>query len=668
MKKKILVVDNDLLITEFVAELLAGEGHRVVTAGDGISAMEILTKFIPDIIFVDLVMPRIDGKQLCKIVREMASMKHCYIVVLSGALVEQEKDFREIGADAYVSKSSFDSMADDILLVLEKSAFCTDAESPPVVLNMSNVSRRQMTKELLAQNRHLEIILESIPEGIMEICSGKIVYVNSAALSLFGWKISDALGAFPADLFNAPCRGRVEKFLNGASEDLSDIGPDMPLALNGKLLVMKKLPLASDSNTTMVLVSDITEQKKTEEKLHQIKKMEAIGTLAGGVAHDLNNILSGLVTYPELLMLDLPEESYLYDALATIRKSSQRAVAMVQDLLTLARRGVVSREVGNLNDIIGEYLSSPEFQKLMSCHPGITFDCSLDKNLMNLVGSPVHLSKTVMNLVANAAESMPNHGTIFISTENRYIDEPIHGHDRIEEGDYVVLRISDSGIGISAEDMERIFEPFYTKKKMGRSGTGLGMAVVWGTVKDHQGIIDVDSVEGRGTTFTLYFPATRQQIASDDPERSIADYMGNNETILIVDDVEEQRKIATGMLKKLGYQVASVASGEEAVSYMRHHAADLLILDMIMDPGMDGLETYERILAVRPGQKAIIASGFSETDRVGNAQRLGAGSYIRKPYLLENIGLAVRQELDKKPFVAHGISDVIFTNQLDVLN
>jgi CheY-like chemotaxis protein len=311
----------------------------------------------------------------------------------------------------------------------------------------------------------------------------------------------------------------------------------------------------------------------------------------------------------------------------------------------LARGGVAVTEVVNLNDIISEYLKSPEHERLISFHAGVNVRTELEGDLLNTSGSPAHLSKIVMNLVSNAAEAMPEGGKISISTENRYIDRPITGYDHVEEGDYSVLRVSDTGVGISKMDRERIFEPFYTKKVMGRSGTGLGMAVVWGTVKDHKGYIDVQSAEGKGTTFTLYFPVTRKELAKDKSLLSIEDYMGKGESILVVDDVEEQRKIAYQILKKLGYSVTSVSSGEEAIDYMKNNSADLLILDMIMDPGIDGLETYKRILEFHPGQKAIIASGFSETNRVKEAQRLGAGKYIKKPYTLEKIGIAVKNEL-----------------------
>ncbi len=270
-----------------------------------------------------------------------------------------------------------------------------------------------------------------------------------------------------------------------------------------------------------------------------------------------------------------------------------------------------------------------------------------DKDALNILGSSTHLSKTVMNLISNAAEAMPEGGKLTVSTKGRYIDKLIRGYDHIKDGDYVILTISDTGTGISPDDIEKIFEPFYTKKKMGRSGTGLGMAVVWGTVKDHNGYIDVQSTEGRGTTFTLYFPVTRENLPEDEASLPIESYSGNGESILIVDDVEEQRKIASGMLKELGYSVVSVSSGEKAVEYLKTNKVDLLVLDMIMDPGMDGLDTYKKILEMHPGQKAIIASGFSETDRVKEVESLGAGAYIGKPLLLEKLGLAVREELEK---------------------
>jgi PAS domain S-box-containing protein len=389
------------------------------------------------------------------------------------------------------------------------------------------------------------------------------------------------------------------------------------------------------------------ELEKTYAQLQRVQKLEFMGTIAGGVAHDLNNILSGIVSYPELLLLDLPKESPLRRPLATIQRSGEKAATIVSDLLTLARREVVVKSVVNLNLIVKEYLLSPERVKMQSNHPAAQIVTDLDPKLPNVLGSPVHLSKTLMNLVHNGVEAMPNGGTLRISTQSRQVREPISGYEKIEAGNYVLLSVSDPGIGIAAADIERIFEPFYTKKKMGQSGTGLGMAVVWGTLKDHGGYVDVASQEGRGTTFTLYFPASSQPEEHAPARVPIESYKGRGETVLVVDDVAEQREIACGILEKLAYNPTSVSSGEAAVAYLKRAKVDILLLDMLMNSGIDGLETYKKIIRIRPNQKAIIASGFSESERVKEAEALGVGGFIHKPYSIEKLGLAIRTELDK---------------------
>jgi len=387
------------------------------------------------------------------------------------------------------------------------------------------------------------------------------------------------------------------------------------------------------------------ETKDLEEKIARLQKMEALGLLAGGVAHDLNNVLSGIVGYPDLLLMELAEDSPLRNPILNMQRSGQKAADIVQDLLTLARRGVVTSDVLNLNDLVKDYLASPEHERLKAFYSGVQIETNLDRELLNIKGSPIHLKKTVMNLVSNAAEAQVAGGKITLLTRNQYIDRPIKGYDNIQEGDYVVLAVSDSGIGIPTEELNRIFEPFYTKKVMGRSGTGLGMAVVWGTVQDHRGYIDIESIEGDGTTFYLYFPVTRDRIVEEESVIPVEAFMGTGQTILIVDDVQDQRELTSSMLTRLGYSAKAVSSGEGAINYLKSNSTALVLLDMIMDPGMDGLDTYRQILKLRPKQKVIIASGFSETKRVKEAQKLGAGQYVKKPYTLEKIGLAVKHEL-----------------------
>ncbi len=486
---------------------------------------------------------------------------------------------------------------------------------------------------------------------------GRFIYVNEAACRTLGYSRDELLGMRPEDVtqdFTLTTKKRVwaDMCAHGfkAFESLlrHRDGRRVPVEISANLLEFK------GDHFTCAFIRDITwrkeaekKQKRLESRLEQAHKMEAIGTMAGGVAHDLNNILSGIVTYPDLMLLQLPQESPLRKPILTIRESGHKAAAIVQDLLTLARRGVRNDKVIRLEQVIEGYLHSPEHEKLLAYHPGVQVEDRIEEDLPTLKGSDVHLHKVVMNLVSNAAEAMPEGGKIVLSLQDIYLATPIRGYDHIREGTYLRLSVSDDGIGIPPEEQDLIFAPFYTKKIMGRSGTGLGMAVVWSTVRDHGGYIDVESEPGNGTAFHLYFPAGHEPVRDESSGPGAGIPEGRGESVLVVDDVREQREIARAILTQLGYHAVAVAGGEEAVAFMEGRAVDLLLLDMIMDPGMDGLETYERILRVRPGQKAILVSGYSENDRVQKALELGAGAYVKKPYTIESLGRAVRNELEK---------------------
>ncbi len=546
---------------------------------------------------------------------------------------------------------------------------CFDNRDLKVLLAVSDqtaiaIDRKRAEGEIKRLNQFKETIIENANIWLNVLDEkGNVLIWNKAAESISGYAKEEVVGhdriwkwAYPDREYRSGMKAKQAAIIE-KGEVLEDFetnirrkdGKERTISWNSRNLLDDQENLIGSIATGR----DITERRRSEEEkkrlavqLQNARKMEAIGTLAGGVAHDLNNILSGLVSYPELLLMDLPEESPIRDGILLIQNSGKRAAAIVQDLLTLARRGVVAAEVVELNRIITDYLESPEYKTLLTHHHHVRLETDLGSNLLKIKGSSVHLSKTVMNLVSNAAEAMPDGGKIAIATRNRYLDSPVKGYDDVRAGDYVTLTVSDQGGGILPEDMERIFEPFYTKKVMGRSGTGLGMAVVWGTVKDHKGYIDVRTEEGKGSHIILYFPITREELAKSPSSVSMQHFMGRGERIVAVDDVKEQRVILSTILKTLNYSAQIFPGGEEAVEYMKTHAADLLILDMIMDPGIDGLETYRRILEHHPGQKAIIVSGYSETERVRETRKLGAGAYVKKPYLLGTIGPAIRKGLE----------------------
>jgi PAS domain S-box-containing protein len=442
-----------------------------------------------------------------------------------------------------------------------------------ILLNASNALESlelyRMIREInenLDRRKNYKILFEAAPDGVEVLdARGHIVDCNKTYQILLGREIEDIVGKHASDFFSIDGR----ELLHRQYAELKEIGyveSEVELVhRNGRRVpVWRKEKAIYDENGnfvgSVIYNRDLSHQKKAEEekrnlevRLHRARKMEALGTLAGGVAHDLNNMLGSIIGYPDLLLMQIPEDSPLRKPLLTIQKSGEKAAAIVQDLLTLGRRGVVVPEPVDLNVVLTDYLKSLVFAKLKSFNPNVRFETRLERNLLNILGSPVHLSKTIMNLVSNAAEAMPQGGEVLISTEGIYIDRPIGGYDHVEKGDYVLLTVSDGGIGIPAQEVERIFEPFYTKKALGRSGTGLGMTVVWGTVKDHNGYIDVQSSDGRGTSFKLYFPVTSQE-----PKRELAgtrpleSYKGHQESILVVDDVEEQRNLACHVISELG--------------------------------------------------------------------------------------------------------------------
>jgi two-component system cell cycle sensor histidine kinase/response regulator CckA len=518
-------------------------------------------------------------------------------------------------------------------------------------------------KSLLeTKGRELEIMLDASPALIFfKDPQGRYLRVNQRFAQTLQIPMDQIIGKTHGEMFT-DCAAPV------LADDSDVIDTGRPTLLRYariqtpeglRSMVVDKIPYMDDRNQVAGIIgfaTDMTDQEKAQreklelqERLSRSQKMESLGLLAGGVAHDLNNVLTGMVSYPEYLLMEIPADSPLREPLRVIQQSGQKAAAIVQDLLTLARRGVTHTEVLNLNDIISGYLHSPEHTRLQKEYADVRVNTRLEPRLLNIRGSAVHLRKTIMNLVANAFEAHTGSGLIHLLTENRHIDRPVQGYDHMGEGDYAVFQISDQGTGIAAEDLNRIFEPFYTKKVMGRSGTGLGMAVVWGTVQDHKGCIHVQSREGIGSTFTLLFPVTREALRTKAGPLPLQAFMGRGETILVVDDIAEQREIAATILGRLNYRVTTAATCAEAVDHTRRHSPDLVVLDMIMEPGPDGLDTYRRILQIQPHQRAIIASGYSETERVREAQRLGAGTYVRKPYLIEKLGLAVRQELDRAP-------------------
>ncbi len=473
---------------------------------------------------------------------------------------------------------------------------------------------------------------------------GSIIQANKAALTMFNLEETALVGTH----FSEFCCD--DNPIYRSLEDLQPHSAEIESIRFNKVFFASSFPICTEEgqlHRIIHIAHDITERRKLEEQLARSQKMEAIGLLAGGVAHDLNNILSGIVSYPDIIIPRLPEGSQVRIQVEAMRKSGLQAAEIVADLLTLARGVAASKKVVDLNGLILDHLESPESEKLKAQYPLVTILTHFDTDLLHCYCSPVHIKKSLMNLIVNAVEAIDDKGEIHISTANSFFTPAEAKQLELADEKYALLKVADTGPGIPPEDLERIFEPFYTKKEMGKSGTGLGLAVVWNTVQDHNGAIAVES-DSDGTIFTMSLPTTEEKMHMDDEEQDVVQLKGHGETILIVDDEEQQRDIAMHFSTTLGYEPTAVESGENALAYLEKKDVDLVILDMLLGAGITGRQTYEKIIRIHPNQKALIVSGYSTDSEVDKTQQLGAGGFIKKPYTLPQLGRAIQGVLKGK--------------------
>lgn len=526
---------------------------------------------------------------------------------------------------------------------------------PASVGTLIDITERKAAEEdLKISKSRATALLEAVPDMVFRM-SGEGIFLDYKAdpSDLYAQSVETIIGKKNRDLVPTALADLVDRNLRIVLESGKMQTFEYQLAMPEKgWMDYEARMVKSGENEVTTIIRNITERKtaaketaRLEKQLNQAKRMESIGLMAGGVAHDLNNILSGVVGYPELILKTIPEGSELRKQIEAIQASGFRAAAVVEDLLAIARGAASARSTCPLDSLVLEYLDSLEYSKVKSFHPNVIVEHQFTAEQANILCSPVHIKKCIMNLVTNGVEAIQGYGTVTVTTRNSSIDEVTASEKNMTSGEYVILEVRDNGPGIAKESLEYIFEPFYSGKAMDRSGTGLGLTVVWNTVQDHQGKIFVES-SSSGTCFQLYFPLSSEKIEVIENVAAKDRSTMNNEHILVVDDVALLRDLAGQMLESLGYKASSVSSGEEAVEFIKDNQVDVIVLDMLMDPGMNGCQTYQEIIRINPDQKAIIASGFSESDDVKKTIALGASGYIKKPYTIEEIGLAVKMALE----------------------
>ncbi len=632
MMHSVLIVDDEPRFCDSLKTLLEAEGYQVDIANTGVQAFHILQRCTYSVALVDIDLPDLNGNHIAARIGD--EYPGTAVIILTGnATVDNAVESLRQGVYDYLRKP------------------CGPEQLLRTVAR--GIQHNQLKQDLHNSEKRFRQLAQATWEGIIIYEKGVLLETNTQLCKMFGYQENELLGR---QIFDVLLNRRSIRPLT-KPEDPETIGPfeargvrkngtSFPVEIRVKQIDFQGRPVQVAALRDVTANETAMQQKMAlMKKLTDAQRMESLGLMASSVAHDLNNIMAGIITYPELLLMDLGEDFKYREELYMIREAGKRAAAVVNDLLTVARGSTCKKEIQNINPLISSYLNSVEFREISQRYPKIKVTSYLEGKLQNINCSVMHLSKSIMNLVNNAAEAIQAQGHIILATKNVQYHKPYHGYETIEPGEYVMVSVEDDGPGISAQDLKQIFSPFYSKKVMGRSGTGLGLSVVWNTVHDHGGFVDVVS-SSRGSLFSLYFPVEKNRMPQPQQQSpSLSHYNGNGQKILVVDDQQSQREIAKRLLTRLGYKTITVKSGEEAIEVIKTTSVDLVILDMLMDPGMNGCETYKQILKHTPGQKAIITSGYSNIENINTALELGILQFIKKPYSLHELAQAIKVEI-----------------------
>ena len=393
----------------------------------------------------------------------------------------------------------------------------------------------------------------------------------------------------------------------------------------------------------------LDEKRNLQLKLTRAEKMKVLGVVAGTVAHDLNNILSAMVLYPDVLKQRHKDDPQTLKAASHLKDASLRASRIVQDLMSLTRRQTVQLEQLNLNDVIREYIASPEHHQLKKEYPKVEIEVICEPDLPDIKGADYMLKKMLMNLIRNAAEAQPDGGQIHIHTKSIQVEAETAKELGKPPGHYVVLEIRDTGNGIPEADLPNIFEPFYTTKKLGKSGTGLGMTIVWGTVKDHQGVIKVDSVKGKGTTFTIYFPAVTTSVKTTKAkvDNPFDFYRGNGEKILVIEDQQDQLEIISEILTMLKYTPFVAHNGKEAIELLRAQSIDLALVDLLLE-NENGVEVVNKLRLLQRNLKVVLLTGKSDLKL---PHSIKIQHIVFKPFTVTTLAEKIQSAIGKTSYI-----------------
>ena len=620
----ILVVDDDDAMLKTIGDILRLRGYDPIASSTGSSALEAASGTMdpPAIALIDLRLPDMDGIELVARLRAVSELTEVVILTGNASVDSAVRALREHSYDYLIKPVQPDQLLDSIGRAGERW------------------QRRRAEAAMRQSEDRLRRIFEATGDAlVITDDDGLIVDANPAAGELTGLTTVELCTRRLADLLSAPGRAPAT---NGAA--IPHTGEWRLRRAEGQPRIVDVRGASFAPGRWVHTIRDLTAQRQLEEELHHAQKMEAIGRLAGGVAHDFNNMLTAISCYGEMLLASLDTGDDRREDVEEIMKAARRATALTTQLLAFSRKQILQSRIIDLNVIVGEIQRMLE--RLIGEDILLVTHCAPE--VWPVRADPDQLGQVLVNLAVNARDAMPNGGSLTIETANITLTEPRqYGHGIVAAGDYAVLRIADTGSGIPDHTQQQVFDPFFTTKSAGK-GTGLGLSTVYGIVKQSGGHIELRSAIDSGTTFTIYIPRAdgpRERAPAAEP--TVAS-RPRKATILFVEDDPTLRKLISGILGREGHEVLAAANGAEAIALSEQHGGrvDLLITDVVM-PGMNGREVVERLRASRPDTAVLYMSGYTDDAVILRGVSDLRNTLLQKPFTSAELVRKVDEALDR---------------------
>lgn len=644
----ILIVDDEPLMCKSLQELLSLQGYRAVAVNSGREARQILAENTFDLALLDMNLPDTDGHQLMDYINTLRP-ETLVIIITGHATMDLAIGALKRGAYDFVQKP-FEY--EDLTKTIQNAVNQIRLKAENEMIN---------NKLRLSEERYRHLVQNS-PDIIYTLDEqGCFTFVSVAAVPLLGYEDGRLIGEHYSAIIHDDDLKKAEGVFNERrtgdratssvelrlkiSEDGERAGSGEDKYLTVELKSNGMYEKTEDGSVgrylgTYGIARDISERKRLESRLQHAQKMEAVGTLAGGIAHDFNNLLMGIQGYASIMLLDTEPDHPYYEKLKSIEQYVQRGAELTKQLLGFARGGKYDVKPVDLNGLVSRVA-----RMFGRTKKEIVIHEQYEKDVWPVEADAGQIEQVLLNLFLNASHAMPGGGDLTLASENVVLETPFVKPFNLEPGRYVKISVTDTGTGMDEATRQRIFEPFFTTNRMGH-GTGLGLASAYGIIKNHRGIIDVDSREGEGSTFRFYLPSSTKSVEPERPDQTRI--IRGPETVLLVDDESMIIEVGQEILRALGYEVLSARSGEEAVRIYREkkETIDVIVLDMIM-PGMGGGETFDRLKEIDPGVKVLLSSGYSIEGMATDILERGCNQFIQKPFDIKELSQKLRDVLDR---------------------